>query len=120
MQFGFVPVVPKHLNIATFSKDLLAIMSRGSSVGIATGYGLDDRVQGFDSRRGLRAPLFSTASRPALRSTQHPIQWVPVVLSPEVKWPGREADHPRPSSVEVKKERSYTFTPISLHGVVLS
>jgi hypothetical protein len=34
-----------------------------------------------------------------------------------VKWPGREADHLSPSSVEVKE---YLHSPISLNGVVLS
>jgi len=29
-------------------------------------------------------------------------QWVSWAFSPEVKWPGREADHSLPSSVEVK------------------
>jgi hypothetical protein len=38
-----------------------------------------------------------------------------------VKRPGREADHSRPSSAEVKDAWSYTSTlPIRLHGVVLS
>jgi hypothetical protein len=40
---------------------------------------------------------------------------------PGVKWPGREADHSRPSSAEVKNAWSYTSTlPIRFHGVVLS
>jgi len=30
--------------------------------------------------------------------------------SPEVKWPGREADHSNPSSAEARNEKSYTFT----------
>jgi hypothetical protein len=58
---------------------------------------------GFDARRGLGIFLFSTASRRALGPTQHPIQWVPVAPSPEVKWPGREADHSPPPSAEVKE-----------------
>jgi hypothetical protein len=41
--------------------------------------------------------LYSTASRPDLGSTQSPIQWVHVVLSLGVDWPGREADHSLPS-----------------------
>jgi hypothetical protein len=94
--------------------------SHDSSVGIAMGYGLDDRVLGFDSRRGLGIFLFTTASRTALRSTQPPIQWVLGALSLEIKWPGREADHSPPSSAEVKNAWSYTSTPIRLHGVVLS
>jgi hypothetical protein len=47
--------------------------------------------------------LFSTASRPALVSTQSPIQCVSEVLSPGVKRQGREADHLPPASVEAKK-----------------
>jgi hypothetical protein len=55
----------------------------------------------FDFRRGLGIFLFTTASRTALGTIQPPIQWVPEVLSPEVKWPGREADHTPPSSANV-------------------
>jgi hypothetical protein len=44
--------------------------------------------------------LFCTLSRPALGSTQPPIQWVPGALSREVKRPGREADHSPPTSAE--------------------
>jgi hypothetical protein len=36
---------------------------------------------GFDSRLGLGIFLFTTASRTALRPTQHPIQWVRGALS---------------------------------------
>jgi hypothetical protein len=41
------------------------------------------------------------SSRPALGPTQLPTQWVLGVSSPAVKRPGREADHPPPSSAEV-------------------
>jgi hypothetical protein len=41
--------------------------------------------------------MFSTASAPALGSTESPIQWIPGALSPRVKRPGREADHSPPS-----------------------
>jgi hypothetical protein len=65
--------------------------------------------------------LFTTASRPALRPTQTPIQWVPVAHSLGIKRPGREADHSPPSSVEVKNAWKYTSTPpLRLYGVVLS
>jgi hypothetical protein len=47
--------------------------------------------------------IFSTSFRPALGSTQSPIQWVPGALSPGVKRPGREADHSPLASAEVKK-----------------
>jgi hypothetical protein len=44
----------------------------GSVAGIATGYGLDG--PGIESRCGRD---FSHLSRPALGSTQPPVQWVP-------------------------------------------
>jgi hypothetical protein len=38
--------------------------------------------------------------------------WGPLtVLSPGVKWPGREADHLPPSSGEVRDTWIYTYTP---------
>jgi hypothetical protein len=40
-----------------------------------------------------------------------PIQRVPGNLSPELKQPGREADHSPPTSVQVKKSWTYTFIP---------
>jgi hypothetical protein len=40
-----------------------------------------------------RIILFSTASRPALKPIQLPIQWAPATVSPGVKLSGREADH---------------------------
>jgi hypothetical protein len=43
----------------------------GSSVGIATGYGLDG--SGIESRWGRDFPHLS---RPALGPTQHPVQWI--------------------------------------------
>jgi hypothetical protein len=49
--------------------------------------------------------LFSTSSRPALGSTQPPVQWVPDALSAGVKRPRREV------SAEVKKMWIYTSSP---------
>jgi hypothetical protein len=85
--------------------------SRDSSVGIATVYGLDDRVVGVPSPDTVKNFLFFGASRPALGSTQPPIQWVPRALSPGVKRPGHEAEHSPPTSAEVKKTWIYTSTP---------
>jgi hypothetical protein len=48
-------------------------MSRDSSVGIALGHGLKDRVLRFDSRWALGIFLFTTASRMALGLTNLPI-----------------------------------------------
>jgi hypothetical protein len=55
--------------------------SRGSSVGIATSYGLGGREFGDQVPVGVKNFLFSTSSRPALGPTQLPIQCVPGALS---------------------------------------
>jgi hypothetical protein len=47
---------------------------------------------GFDSRRGLRIFLFTTASSTALGPTQPPIQWVQGSLSLGVKRRGNGAE----------------------------
>jgi hypothetical protein len=54
-------------------------VSRDSVVRIATSYGLDDRGVGVRVPVGSR--IFSKSSRPALGSTQTPIQWVRGALS---------------------------------------
>jgi hypothetical protein len=77
--------------------------SRDSAVGIATGYGLDDRRVGVPVLVEAKNFHFSTSSRPVLGLTQPPIQWVPGALSPRVKQQGREADHSPPTSAEVMK-----------------
>jgi hypothetical protein len=60
--------------------------SQDSVVGIATGYGLDDRGVGVPSPGRVKKNfLFSTLSMPALGSTQPPIQWVPGDFSSRVK-----------------------------------
>ena len=70
----------------------------GSSVGIATGYGLD--VPGIEFRCGR---YFLHLSRPALGPTQPPVQWVPG-LSRGKERPGRDADRSPPSSAVVMTE----------------
>jgi hypothetical protein len=55
--------------------------SRDSSVGIATGYGLDDQGGESSSPGRVKNFQFSISSRPALGSTQPPIKWVPGALS---------------------------------------
>jgi hypothetical protein len=82
-----------------------------SAVGIATGYGLDDRG-GLNSSPGrVKNFLFFTSSRPNLGFTQPSIEWVSRALSPGVKRQGREADHSPPASAEVKKIWIYTSIP---------
>jgi hypothetical protein len=54
--------------------------------------------------------LFFTPFRPVPGSTQ-PIQSVPGVLSPRVKWPGSEADYSPPTSAKVKNTWIYRSTP---------
>jgi hypothetical protein len=51
--------------------------------------------------------LLFTLSISALKTTQAPIQWVPVDISPGIKRLGREADHSPPTSAEVKKKCNY-------------
>jgi hypothetical protein len=76
----------------------------GSSVGIATGYGLDG--PGIESRWGARFFAHVQTGPEA-----HPASYTMGTGSfPGVKRPGRGADHPPPSSAEVKKEYSYTST----------
>jgi hypothetical protein len=87
---------------------------RDSVVGIATG-----RPRRRSSSPGrVKSFLFSKSSRPALRSTQPPIQWVAGALSPGVKRPGSEADHSPPTSQE--NVDLYIHSPIRPHGVVLN
>jgi hypothetical protein len=87
-------------------------MSRGSVVGIATGYGLIELGGGGrnSSPGRVKNILFSTSSRSTLGSTE------PSTVStggsfPGVKRPGREADHSPPASAEVKKMSIYSSTP---------
>jgi hypothetical protein len=58
--------------------------------------------------------------RPVLGLTQRPIEWEPMVLSPEIKRSEREADHSHATSVEVRNAWWFTSTPpIRLTGVML-
>jgi hypothetical protein len=67
---------------------LNTVKSRDSSVGIATGYRLDDRGGRSSSPGKVKNFLFFISSRPALWTTQPPIQWVPRALSPGGKAAG--------------------------------
>jgi hypothetical protein len=68
------------------------------SVGTATAA---DRILWVQFLTGFSNFLFATASRPGPKPTQSPTQLVQEVLSPRVKWPGCETDHPPPTSFEV-------------------
>jgi hypothetical protein len=94
----------------SYSAVLLLWVSQDSAVGIATSYWLDDWRVGVRVPVGAR--IFSTSFRPALGSTQPPIQWVPGALSPGVRRPGRETNHSPATSAEVKKTWVYIFTPL--------
>jgi hypothetical protein len=119
----------EHLNATVICVNSIR-KSRGSSVTIVTRLRAE-RLR-FDSWQEQGIYVFDTTSRPALELTQPSIQWVPGVLSPELKWPYREADHSPLSSAEVKNTWSYTSSPpyvfmalyliqqwIWLYGVVL-
>ena len=69
----------------------------GSSVGIATVYGLE----GPGSNPGGDEILHP--SRPTLGPTQPPVKWVPGLSRGKVR-PGRAADHSPPSSAAVMEE----------------
>jgi hypothetical protein len=93
------------------------VKSRDRSVGIALGYGLDDRGSRFRFPAG--AGNFSLHHRVQNGSRSHPPSYrrVPAALSLGVKRPKREANNSLPYSAEW----SYTSTPlIRLHGMVLS
>jgi hypothetical protein len=55
----------------------MILMNLDSSVGIATGYGLDDRGGGSSSPGRVKNVHFSISFRPALGSIQPPIKWIP-------------------------------------------
>jgi hypothetical protein len=75
---------------------------------------------GFDPRQGQRIFFLAPESRPALRPTQPPIQWVPGVISPGGKARGRGVTlttHPH-LVPRLSMSRSYTSSPtICLHGM---
>jgi hypothetical protein len=88
------------------------ICGPGSSVGIATGYGLDGSE--IESRWGRHFPH---RSRPVLGPTQPPVKWVSG-LSWGKERPGRDAD-PSPPSSAVGHERVelYLYSPYGPYGL---
>jgi len=84
-------------NIYIYIYIYIYICGPGSSVSIATNYGLD----GPGSNPG-REEIFHP-SRPALGPTQPPVKWVRVFPGGKVR-PGHAADHSPPSSAAVMEE----------------
>ena len=85
---------------------------RQSSVGIATRYGLDG--PGTESRCGAR---FS-ANRPDRPWGPPSLVYMGTGSFPGVKRPGRGVDHPPHLAPRLKKEYSYTTTPLlGLHDL---
>jgi hypothetical protein len=64
--------------------------------------------------------LSSSSSRPAVRPTQPPIQWVPGALSLGVKRPGREGDRSPPVVPRSRKCGLYIHSPILPHDVLFN
>jgi hypothetical protein len=92
------------------------LKNRNSSGGIVSDYGLDDRDSIPDRGKGF---FLALASKPALGSTQSPIQWVPRVLSPGGKArPGGDADHSPHLVPRLSVSRSYNSSPpMRLHDM---
>jgi hypothetical protein len=79
------------------------VFMRDSSVGIALGYGLDDR--GSRVQFPVGAGYFCLHHRTQNGSGAHPVSYPMGTkgLSLGIKQPGHEADHSPPSSAEVKE-----------------
>jgi hypothetical protein len=89
----------------------MLFVSRDCSVGIATGYGLDDQDGGSSSPGRAKKILLLHIVQTG--SGVHPVSYKMGTGSsfPGVKRQGREADHSPPTSAEVKKMWIYTSTP---------
>jgi hypothetical protein len=107
----FLFMVTKILLCESLLKHAFYILfSRGSAVGIATGYWLDDRGFGVRVPDGNEISLLHTVQT---GSWAHPASYQMGIgaLSPGVKGEGREADHSHPTSAEAKKTHICTSTP---------
>ena len=76
----------------------MVLYGSGSSVGIATDYGLDGPGSNPGGDEVIRP------SRPALGPTQPPVKWVPGISRGFKVRLGRAADHSPPSSAAVMEE----------------
>jgi hypothetical protein len=92
-------------NVEYFVCEQDAERSRDSSVGVATGYELDD--QGVRIRVPVRSKIFSSPRRPDRL-------WAPPAsykMSTGCSLPRSEADRSAPTKADVKKTWIYTSTP---------
>jgi len=95
----WINILDLKTSITQLSRNMyISTCGPGSSVGIATGYGLDG--PGIESRWERD---FSHLSRPALGPTQPPVKWVPCISRGKER-PGLDADHSPPSSAVVKED----------------
>jgi hypothetical protein len=98
---GLLLIIQMYLVILLLYIHCVCVWGGGGELGwlrgIAPGNRLDDL--GFESQQGLGIFIFTIVSRPALGTTQPPIQWVPEALSLGIKQLGYEADHSPSSSV---------------------
>jgi hypothetical protein len=97
-------------------EDSLILVHGDSSVGLATGYGLDGR--GSFPGRGKR--FVSSPQRPdrLWGPPSHLTNGYRGAFSLVVKRPGSKADYSPPSSVEIKNDGAIPPFAIHLHGVL--
>jgi hypothetical protein len=89
--------------------DILFVLLRDDSISIASGYWLDDRGVGVAP---VGSRIFASPYRPdRLWSSPNFLYMVIGSSFPEVKRPGREADHSPPTNTDVKKTWIYTSIP---------
>jgi hypothetical protein len=89
-----------------------------SSDSIVSDYRLDDLATGVRSPAEARGFFLQPrVSRPALRSTQPPIQWVPGSFPRGKARPERDAEHSPPLVPRSRTSRGYKSSPpYRLHG----
>jgi hypothetical protein len=91
------------------------MMGRNSLVGIATGYGLEDRGVGIRIPVGVKNFLHLVQTGSEIHSTSYAIGTA--ALFRGIERPGHEAEYSPLTSAEVNKMWNYTSTPlILLHG----
>jgi hypothetical protein len=84
-------------------------MSRDSAVGIATGYGMEDRGRSSSPVMVKDSLLHVVQTGSGAQPASYPKSTGGYF--PGVKRPGHEADNTSPTSAEVKKMWIYTSTP---------